>query len=211
MPIPSADLVHPIADYRDLVYLRNVVKSPLIIVGEYTYLDEPAGAENFERHNVLYHFDFIGDRLVIGKYCCLARQIRFLMNGANHSLAGLSAYPFYIFGGDWAAFPPPDESSTSKGDTVVGNDDWIGFGATILPGVTIGDGAIVGACSVVTRDVPPYAIVGGNPARVIRTRFTDDVVAELLDIRWWDWPVEKVTANLKAIVSGDLEALRRAR
>jgi virginiamycin A acetyltransferase len=199
--------------FPQIVFLKNFITSPRIEVGDYTYFHDPVAPQDFEKNNVLYHFDFIGDRLVIGKYCSLARDIRFIMNGANHSLAGFSAYPFYIFGHDWANSPPPDEGKTSRGDTVVGNDVWIGYGATILPGVRIGDGAIVGAQAVVASHVEPYTIVAGNPARPVRKRFDDRTIARLLAIRWWDWPVERITENLPQIVRGDrawLESLSPA-
>jgi virginiamycin A acetyltransferase len=131
------------------------------------------------------------------------------MNGANHKVSGFSTYPFQIFGRGWEVVMPGPGELPYKGDTVVGNDVWVGYDALVMPGVRIGDGAIVAARSVVTRDVPPYAVVGGNPAGVVRQRFTDEVVAELLAIRWWDWPAEKVTRNLKAIVGADLDALRK--
>ncbi|MEQ8820776.1 MAG: CatB-related O-acetyltransferase [Sumerlaeia bacterium] len=207
MNIPDSQQRFPLAQYKGLVFLNQVIECERIIVGDYTYFDDPAGPENFEKNNVLYHFDFIGDRLIIGRYCSIARGVRFLMNGGNHSLAGFSSFPFYIFGDDWGNHVPPQDSSTNKGDTVVGNDVWIGFGATVLPGVSIGDGSIVGAGSVVTRDVEPYTIVGGNPARPIRKRFDEETIGQLLRVRWWNWPVEKVTENLGAIVRGDKEWL----
>lgn len=207
MSPPDAHQIHPIPNYRNLVFLNQVVRSDRIIVGDYTYFDDPLGPEEFESRNVLYHFEFVGDKLIIGKYCSLARDIRFIMNGGNHSLAGFTSYPFYIFGHAWEQIRPPDEEATSKGDTIVGNDVWIGAGATVMPGVTIGHGAVIGACSVVTSDVEPYSIVGGNPARLIRKRFDERTIARLLEICWWNWPVEKVTANLRAIVAGDTEWL----
>jgi virginiamycin A acetyltransferase len=207
MPIPDPTQVHPLPHYQGVIFLRNVVKSPLIEVGEYTYYDDPTGALDFEQRNVLYHFDFIGDRLVIGRYGAIARDVRFIMNGAAHSMAGVSTFPFYIFGGDWAAHPPPESNPPHRGDTVVGHDVWIGYAATIMPGVRIGNGAIIGACSVVTRDVPPYAIVAGNPARIVRTRFDEATIARLQGVAWWNWPIEKVTRHLDAIVQGDVEAL----
>jgi virginiamycin A acetyltransferase len=132
------------------------------------------------------------------------------MNGANHSMAGFSTYPFYIFGGAWADMVPPDENQTSRGDTVVGSDVWIGYGATILPGIKIGHGAIIGACSVVTRDVEPYTIVGGNPAQPIRKRYDDATMARLLELDWWDWPVAKLTPHLPAFIRGDRDWLASA-
>lgn len=196
----------PMKDFPDIGFLKPLVKSPRIEVGDYTYLHEPEGPENFEKNNVLYHFDFVGDRLVIGKYCSLARGIRFIMNGANHPMGGYTAYPFFIFGRGWEQEEPLKRQT--KGNTVVGNDVWIGYESVIMPGVRIGDGAIVAARSVVTRDVEPYTVVAGNPARPIRKRFDDEVIERLLQIRWWDWPPEKVTIHRERLLRGDAEWLR---
>jgi virginiamycin A acetyltransferase len=201
---PSPSTRHPITGAERVAFLKNFITRPTIEVGDYTYYDDPAGAERFEE-NVLYHFDFIGDRLVIGKFCSIAAGVRFLMNGGNHHVATMSSYPFSIFGNGWEAAAP--ESWPCKGDTRVGNDVWIGYGATILPGVTIGDGAVIGSLSVVAGDVPPYAIVGGNPARVIRHRFDDATIARLLELRWWDWDIERITQKVRAIAGTDLAAL----
>jgi virginiamycin A acetyltransferase len=201
---------HPMAGFPQVCYIRNTVTNPNIVIGEYTYYDDPDGAENFER-NVLYHFPFIGDKLVIGKFCALARGVKFIMNGANHKLSGFSTYPFYIFGGGWEQAMPQPGDLPYKGDTVIGNDVWIGYEALILPGVRIGDGAIIGARSVVVSDIPAYTIAGGNPARVLRERFEPALVAELQSLAWWDWPAEKVSSNLAAILGADIKALRAAR
>jgi virginiamycin A acetyltransferase len=200
---------HPMKGFPQVCFIKNTVKNPNIIIGDYTYYDDPAGAENFER-NVLYHYPFLGDKLIIGKYCAIATGARFIMNGANHRMSGFSTYPFQIMGGGWEKVMPRREDLPFKGDTVVGNDVWLGYNAMVLPGVKIGDGVIVAARSVVTRDVPPYTIIGGNPAHAIRMRFEPEVTRKLLEIAWWNWPVEKVTRALPAIVSGDLEALRKA-
>ena len=156
---------------------------------------------------MLYHFPFIGDKLVIGKFCALARGVKFIMNGANHKLSGISTYPFQIFGNGWETVTPQTGDLPYKGDTVIGNDVWIGYEALIMPGVKIGNGAIVAARSVVAADVPAYTVVGGNPARPIKARFAPDVVARLESLAWWDWPVEEITRNLVLIVSGDVGAL----
>jgi virginiamycin A acetyltransferase len=197
------------AGFPQVCYIRNTVTNPQIIVGEYTYYDDPENSEDFER-NVLYLFPFIGDRLVIGKFCAIATGVRFIMNGANHKMSGFSTYPFNIFGGGWERVAPRMDELPNKGDTIVGNDVWLGYEAMVMPGVRIGDGAIVAARSVVTADVEPYTIVGGNPAKPLRRRFGDDVVAALMEIAWWDWDVEKITRNLEAITGADLDALRRA-
>jgi virginiamycin A acetyltransferase len=165
--------------------------------------------ENFER-NVLYHFPFIGDKLIIGKFCAIARGVKFIMNGANHKTSGVSTYPFFIFGHGWEKAAPQPGDLPYKGDTVIGNDVWIGYDALIMPGVKIGDGAIISSRAVVVSDVPAYAVVGGNPARVIKQRFEDAVAAELQHMAWWDWPLEAITANLGLITGGDVLALKLA-
>jgi virginiamycin A acetyltransferase len=203
---PSPDSLYPLAGEKKLVFLKNLVKHPNIIIGDYTYYHDWENPENFLR-NVLYHFDFEGDRLIIGKFCAIASEVKFIMNGANHRTDWLTNYPFPIFAAGWEVAMP--ESWPNKGDTIVGNDVWIGYDALIMPGVHIGDGAIIGSRSVVTRDVSPYSIVGGNPAQEIRKRFSEEVIEELLTIAWWDWPIEKITQHLKAICSSNLEALAK--
>ncbi|MDN0087432.1 Vat family streptogramin A O-acetyltransferase [Yersinia nurmii] len=197
---------HPMAGFPQVCYIKNTVTNPNIIIGDYTYYDDPDNSEDFER-NVLYHFPFIGDKLIIGKFCAIARGVKFIMNGANHKLSGVSTYPFQIFGNGWEKVTPSPGDLPFKGNTVVGNDVWIGFEALIMPGVNIGNGAIIASRSVVTSDVPAYSIVGGNPAKVIQYRFTPDLTAKLEQLAWWDWPVEKITQNLSLIVSDDVNAL----
>ena len=206
---PSPLDPHPMRGFPQVCYIGNTVRNPQIVIGDYTYYDDPEKSEDFER-NVLYLFPFVGDRLVIGKFCAIARGARFIMNGANHRMSGFTTYPFNIFGSGWERVTPAPAELPNKGDTVVGNDVWIGYEALLMPGVTIGDGAIVAARSVVTSDVAPYTIVGGNPARPVRRRFPDAVIDELLEIRWWDWDVARITRHLEAIVGADLEALRSA-
>lgn len=198
---------HPMKGFPQICFIRNTVSNPNIMIGDYTYYDDPEDSENFER-NVLYHFPFIGDRLIIGKFCALARGVKFIMNGANHKLDGFSTYPFQIFGNGWERVTPQAGELPYKGDTIVGNDVWIGYEAIVMPGVQIGDGAIVAAKSVVVSDVAPYTIVGGNPAKLIRQRFDDHIIHTLLDIAWWNWDIEKITQNLEKIVAADVEALR---
>jgi virginiamycin A acetyltransferase len=205
---PAPNDPHPMAGFPQVGFLKPLVSNPNIVVGDYTYYDDPDGPEHFETRNVLYHFPFVGDKLVIGKFCALARGVRFIMNGANHKISGFSTYPFQIFGKGWEAVMPKPGDLPYRGDTVIGNDVWLGYDVLVMPGVKIGDGAIIAARAVVTRDVPPYAVIGGNPAKVVKQRFSDEVVAELLAIRWWDWPVEKITRNLQAIVGADLSVLR---
>ncbi|MFS7361939.1 Vat family streptogramin A O-acetyltransferase [Rahnella inusitata] len=203
---PDPKNKHPMAGFPQVCFIKNTVDNPNIIIGDYTYYDDPEDSENFER-NVLYHFPFIGDKLIIGKFCALARGVKFIMNGANHKISGISTYPFYIFGQGWENVMPAAEELPYKGNTEIGNDVWIGYEALFMPGVKIGHGAIISSRSVVTGDVPAYAIVGGNPAKVIRYRFDAETIAKLEDIAWWNWPVEKISRNLSLIVSGDIDAL----
>lgn len=204
---PDPGNPHPMHGFPQVCFIRNTVSNPNIVIGDYTYYDDPDDSENFER-NVLYHFPFIGDKLVIGKFCAIARGVRFIMNGANHKMSGISTYPFQIFGNGWEKVMPKPGDLPYKGDTVIGNDVWIGYEALIMPGVTIGDGAIVSSRSMVVSDVEPYTIVGGNPAKPIRARFSPAQIRALLDVAWWNWSIEKITAHLDLIVSGDVEALR---
>lgn len=201
----------PLPGHPRVGFLKAFVNQPNIEVGEFSYYDDPAGPEHFVERCVLHHYDFMGDKLVIGRFCALATGIRFIMNGANHAMTGFSTFPFNIFGAGWErGFDEATIRAGFKGDTIVGNDVWIGHEAVIMPGVAIGDGAIVTAMSVVGADVPPYAVVAGNPAKVIRMRFSSDIVAELLALRWWDWSVDKIGRNLDAIRGADIERLRRS-
>ena len=197
---------HPLPKFPQICFIKNTVNNPKIIIGDYTYYDDPEDSENFER-NVLYHYPFSQDKLIIGRFCALATGIKFIMNGANHQILGFSTYPFYIFGNGWEKVTPRNNDLPFKGDTVVGNDVWIGYKSIIMPGVTIGDGAIVAARSVVVNDVPAYSIVGGNPARIIKQRFTSETIQTLLQIAWWNWDIEKISANLEKIVAADIDAL----
>ena len=197
---------HPMKGFEQICFIQNTVSNPNIIIGDYTYYDDPEDSENFER-NVLYHFPFIGDRLIIGKFCALARDVKFIMNGANHKLAGFSTYPFQIFGNGWEKVNPQPGELPYKGNTVIGNDVWIGYEAVIMPGIRVGDGAIVAAKSVVVSDVSPYTIVGGNPAKSIRQRFDDATIESLLAVAWWNWDIDKITRNLEKIVAADIAAL----
>jgi virginiamycin A acetyltransferase len=188
-------------------FIKNTVSNPNIIIGDYTYYDDPENSADFER-NVLYHYPFVGDRLIIGKFCSLARGVKFIMNGANHKLTGISTYPFSIFGNGWEKVTPKTEELPYKGDTVIGNDVWIGYESLIMPGVKIGNGAVISSRSVVASDVPSYTVVGGNPAKHIRQRFPPELVSTLESIAWWDWPIEKISKHLDIIVSADIEALK---
>ena len=205
MTTPDPRQKFPLPHYNRLCFLNNIVSNPNIIVGDFTYYDDFEDPHRFEK-NVLYHFDFIGDKLIIGKFCYIASGVKFIMNGGNHQTATLSSYPFSIFGHGWEAATPADGFPT-KGDTVIGNDVWMGFEAVIMPGVHIGDGAVVASKAVVTKDVAPYTIVGGNPASLIRPRFEQSVIDQLLAIRWWDWDLDKITRNVALINSQDVAAL----
>ncbi len=213
MPIrktgPGPDTVYPLSGLKQIAFLKTVVDHPMIEIGDYTYYDDPDGPERFVETCVRYHFEHIGDRLVIGRFCAIAAKAQFIMNGANHPLDGFSTYPFSIFGAGWED-DSIDWAKGSRGDTVIGNDVWIGTGATIMPGVRIGDGAIIGTGAVVARDVAPYVIAAGNPAQDMKTRFSPDIVERLLTLAWWNWPPAKITANLAAIRGADISALEAA-
>ncbi|MBS5064802.1 MAG: CatB-related O-acetyltransferase [Hungatella hathewayi] len=204
------DKIYPRTGDLETVYLREVISKPGIEVGEYTmYNDFVNDPVQFEKNNVLYQYPINHDRLVIGKFCSIACGAKFIFNSANHTLSSLSTYPFPLFFEEWG-LEKKDVASAwdNKGDIVVGNDVWIGYEAVILAGVTIGDGAVIGARAVVTKDVPPYTIVGGVPAKEIRKRFPEETVAALLEMRWWDWPRERIAENIGAIQAGNLEQLR---
>ncbi len=199
MNVPNPNQTFPLPNYERLCFLKNIIKNPQIVVGDYTYYDDFEDVHNFEK-NVRYHYDFSTDKLIIGKFCMIASGVEFIMNGANHLTESISAYPFAIFGADWASAMARKEYP-HKGDTIVGNDVWIGYQATVMAGVKIGDGAIIAAKSVVTKDVPPYAIVGGNPAQIIRKRFSDSQIQYLLDLKWWDWEIAEITRQVQILTS----------
>lgn len=212
MPIaPDPTQLYPLPDHPRVVLLKPLITSPTIEVGDYSYYDDPDDATAFEAKNVLYGFG--EEKLVIGKYCALAAGTRFIMAGANHLNTGVSTFPFTIFGGEWAertldlVLDMP-----TRGDTVVGNDVWFGYQSMVMPGVRIGDGAIIATGSVVTADVPPYTVVGGNPAKPIKQRYSDGDVELLLRAAWWDWPTELVTEHARTIMSGtpaDIDRIAR--
>jgi virginiamycin A acetyltransferase len=209
---PDPSVRYPIPGDTHTAFLANVVTRPFIEVGAFTYYHDPDGPERFEDRCVLQRFAPHGDRLIIGRFCALATGLRFFMSGANHRLDVFSGYPFDEMSAAWApGFDPTAHVPPSRGDIRIGNDVWIGNGATILPGLRIGDGAVVAASAVVTRDVPPYGIVAGNPARLVRLRFDEATVEALLRIAWWDWPIPKITRNLDAIRGADLARLKAAR
>lgn len=204
--------IYPRSQGHSTVYLQNVVTDPSIQVGDYTIYDDFVNdPRDFQRNNVLYHYPINHERLIIGKFCSIACGAKFLFNSANHTQRSLSTYIFPVLFEEWGLdVERIPEAWDNKGDIIVGNDVWIGYESVILAGVTIGDGAIIAARAVVTKDVPPYAIVGGVPARLIRKRFSDPEITRLQALRWWDWPAEKIAASLDAIQSGDLNKLCRA-
>lgn len=192
------------------MYLKNVITDPAITVGDYTmyndFVNDPVG---FEKNNVLYHYPINRDRLIIGKFCSIACGAKFLFNSANHTLSSLSTYPFPLFFEEWGLEKRNvAESWDNKGDIVLGNDVWIGYEAVIMAGVTIGDGAIIGARAVVTKDVPPYTVAGGIPAKPIKKRYPEETIAALSELKWWDWPENRIAQNLHAIQAGQLNELK---
>ncbi|MFF5126875.1 CatB-related O-acetyltransferase [Streptomyces syringium] len=200
--------LHPFPEQPRIVQLKPLVTSPLIEAGEYSYYDDPDDPTAFESRNVLYHYG--PERLVIGKFCALGTGVRFIMNGANHRMDGPSTFPFPVMGGSWAEHFDLLTGLPGRGDTVVGNDVWFGYGVMVMPGVRIGHGAIIASGSVVVDDVPDYGIVGGNPAKLIRTRFDEAGIARLLALAWWDWPAEHISAHIPALMSGSVDDLEAA-
>ena len=200
--IPNPDTIRPIAGYDKEIYVKPTIKSPNIIVGDFTYIAD----SEFESH-VTHHYEWIGDRLIIGKFCQIAAGVEFVMNGANHQMNAVTTFPFYTLEG-WNMDPPAKSDLPLKGDTIIGNDVWIGQNAVILPGVRIGDGAIIGANSVVGSCVGPYTIVAGNPAKPLKKRFDDELIDLLLRFRWWDKEIDEIDALIPILTCGDLEKVR---
>jgi len=211
MPIsshaPDPGCAYPLSHAKRVVFLKPHITRPNISVGDFTYYDSPCHPERFQDDNVLHHYEAQGDRLIIGKYCAIAHGVTFIMNGANHRMDGVSTYPFPIFGHDWGEHMDLLSNLPSRGDTQVGNDVWIGMDAMVMPGVTIGNGAIIAARAVVAADVPPYSVVAGNPAQVVRERFKPKDVERLLKAAWWHWSAETVSAHVRALMSGDVETI----
>ena len=208
MAIPEKKF-YPRTGDKETVYLKDLITNPNITVGEYTFYNDFINDPTlFEKNNVLYHYPINHDKLIIGKYCSLACGVRFLFNSANHNMNSLSTYPFSLFYEEWGLEQKNVAASwTNKGDIIIGNDVWIGYEAIIMAGVTVGDGAIIGTRALVTKDVPPYTIVGGIPAKPIRKRFSEQTISLLLEIKWWNWSREKIAKNIDAIQSGCLEKL----
>jgi len=202
MKKPDPNEIHPIAGYDREIYVKPTIRNPNIVVGDFTYIAD----SEFESH-VTHHYEWLGDKLIIGKFCQIAAGVEFVMNGANHQMNAVTTYPFFTLEG-WEMKPPAKEVLPFKGDTVIGNDVWIGQNAVILPGVHIGDGAIIGANSVVGSDVAPYTIVVGNPAKVLRKRFDDELIDLLLRFKWWDRSIEEINSLIPLLTDSDLQKVK---
>ena len=200
------DSLYPNPEISSLCYIKNCITNPNIIVGDYTYYDDKKGADLFEKH-VTHHYPWIGDKLIIGKFCQIGSGVEFIMNGANHQMNSVSTYPFYIFKG-WEQESPEMKDLPFKGDTVVGNDVWFGQNVTVLPGVHIGDGCIIGANSVVGSDIPPYSVVVGNPARIIRKRFDDEMIELLEKLQWWNKTTNQIQKLIPILSSSDINYVK---
>lgn len=208
--IPDPNAVFP-NEYRTSCFIKNIITAPNISVGEYTYYDDPADPTGFEKNNVLFNWPEFGDRLIIGKFCSIASGTQFIMGSANHRISSVSTYPFSVFGGLWAENTPPHLSQLPfKGDIIIGNDVWIGRKSVIMPGVHVGDGAIIAACSVVVKDIPPYTVAGGNPARPIKKRFDQELIDLLLELQWWNLAPEILADFLPVLCDSDLEFAQMA-
>jgi len=209
MTIPNSNKVYPRSNDYQTIYLKSIITRDNIEVGDYTiYNDFYNDPKDFEKNNVLYQYPINNDKLIIGKFCSIACKAKFLMTSGNHTMKSLSTYTFPIFYEEWGLdISHIADAWDNKGDIVIGNDVWIGYDAIIMSGVKIGDGAIIGTRAIVTKDVPPYTIVGGVPAKVIKKRFSDNVILKLLEIKWWNWSYEKIQANIKYIQSGNINKL----
>lgn len=209
MTIPNSNKIYPRSNDYQTVYLKNIITKENIEVGDYTiYNDFYNDPRDFEKNNVLYHYPINNDKLIIGKFCSIACNSKFLMTSGNHTMKSQSTYTFPIFYEEWGLdVCRIKDAWDNKGDIVIGNDVWIGYDSIIMSGVHIGDGAIIGTRAVVTNDVPPYSIVGGIPAKVIKKRFSDDTISKLLEIKWWNWPYKKIQSNIDYIQSGDIDKL----
>lgn len=212
---PKPDLKYPLEglgydlkNYKRTVFLKHFITRKNIEIGDYTYYDDPDNPEDFEINNIPFHYSFSKEKLIIGKFCALATKTKFITSSANHKLDGFSTFPFGIFGRGWEK--EMDMSLlANKGDTIVGNDVWFGYDSTILPAVKIGSGSIIAAKAVVVKDVPPYAIVAGNPAKIVKMRFDKNIIDELLKISWWNWPIDIISKNIKYIIGSDIEKMKR--
>ena len=207
--VPDPNAIFP-NEYKTSCFIKNVVKAPNILIGDYTYYDDDVAALEFEHNNVLFNYPEFGDKLIIGKFCQIAQNAKFIMGAANHRLSSVTTYPFNVFGGAWQENTPPHlQQLPFKGDTIIGNDVWIGRESVIMPGVKIGDGSIIAAYSIVTKDVEPYSVVGGNPAKFIKKRFDDELIALLLKTKWWDFSSEKLVEVLPLLCETDLDKVKQ--
>lgn len=198
-------------EYKTSCFIKNVVKAPNISIGDYAYYDDAVDPTGFERNNVLFNYQEYGDKLIIGKFCQIASGTKFIMGSANHRVSSATTYPFDVFGGLWSEYTPPHmEQLLRKGDTIIGHDVWIGRESIIVTGVKIGDGAIVAAYSVVVKDIPPYTVYGGNPAKFMRDRFDDELKNLLLRFRWWDLEPEQLVDILPLLCNPDLAKLKQS-
>jgi len=206
---PDKNKLYPNANIKSVCYISNLPKRPNVKIGDYTYYSDNKKSPEHFYDNIEHHYEFLGDKLIIGKFCAIAEGVKFIMNGANHQMDGFTTYPFYIFGSGWEKATPSIEQLPYKGDTVIGNDVWIGQNVTIMPGIKIADGAIIAANATVVKDVETYTIVGGNPAKAIKKRFSDEKIELLLKIQWWNWDEEKIFENLEELVStNDVDVLK---
>jgi len=206
----DAKKVYPNKHLKNICYINNVIKNPNVIVGDFTYYNCPKGAKKFEKDCILYHYKEFGDKLIIGKFCSIGENVKFIMNAANHNLNAITTYPFTALLQEQNEVNIKHLSELpNKGDTVIGNDVWIGQNVTIMPGVHIGDGAVIGANSVVAKNVMPYTIVAGNPIKEIRKRFCESDINILLKIKWWDWDIDKIIDNLEIILGKDIGQLSK--
>ena len=199
---PDPNTIHPIEGYYKEIYIKPTIRRKNIIVGDFSYIAD----SNFESH-VTHHYDFNEDKLIIGKFCQIASGVEFVMNGANHQMNAVSTFPFYTLEG-WEQNPPTQDDLPFKGDTIIGNDVWIGQNVTILPGVHIGDGSIIGANSIIGSDVNPYTIVAGNPAKIIRKRFDDELIDILERLQWWDKSIDEINSLIPVLTSSDLKSVK---
>ena len=199
---PNPNTIHPIAGYDKEIYVKPTIKNPNIIVGDFTYIAD----SEFESH-VTHHYEWNGDKLIIGKFCQIAAGVEFVMNGANHQMNAVSTFPFYTLEG-WNMNAPAMADMPLKGDTIIGNDVWIGQNAVVLPGVHIEDGAIIGANSVVGSDVAPYTIVIGNPAKELRKRFDDELIGLMLKFKWWEKSIDEIDGLIPVLTCSDLENVK---
>lgn len=208
--IPNPNVIFP-NEYKTSCFIKNVVTASNISIGDYTYYDDDNHPEEFEKKNILFNYPEFGDHLIIGKFCQIASGTTFIMGPANHRISSVTTYPFNVFGGAWQEHTPDHMSQLPfKGDTIIGNDVWIGRECVIMPGVKIGDGAIIAAYSVVTKDVEAYSVVGGNPARFIKKRFDDELISLLLKVKWWDFEPDKLVSFLPLLCDFDLDKVKQA-